>query len=162
MTTSAIYWQLQPFAELGSLALHRIYAARQAVFIIEQNCVYQDADDFDPLSHHLCGWENENSSSLLAYLRILPPGSKYHEASLGRILTMTAKRGRGLGKSLMAQALKDAGHLYPGTANRISAQHYLEQFYQSFGFETVSDIYSEDGIPHVEMLRPAVAVTESS
>lgn len=155
MTTPPIYWRLQPFAELTPLTLHHIYAARQAVFIVEQNCPYQDSDRYDVLSHHLSGWEDEGATTLLAYLRILPPGSKYAEASLGRIITIAAGRGRGLGKALLEQGLKQAAQLYPGTGNRISAQHHLERFYQSFGFKTVSDIYTEDGIPHVEMLRAA-------
>lgn len=155
MTTPPIYWRLQPFAELTPLTLHHIYAARQAVFIVEQSCPYQDADKHDVSSHHLCGWENESASALLAYLRILAPGSKYAEASLGRIITTAAGRGRGLGKALLEQGLKQAAQLYPGTGNRISAQHHLERFYKSFGFETVSDIYLESNIPHIEMLRAA-------
>lgn len=147
-----IYWQLQHFNDLTALQLHSIYAARQAVFIVEQNCPYQDADALDPVCHHLAGWLRDGANSeLAAYLRIVPPGLKYDEPAIGRVITAQAVRGMGLGCELMRQGVEQVALLYPNQGIRISAQHYLEAFYHSFGFATVSDIYDEDGIPHIEM-----------
>lgn len=146
-------WSLKPFAALTLAELQAIHCARQAVFVVEQNCPYQDADDYDPVAHHLCGWA-AGQGALLAYLRILPPGAKYGEASLGRVITTAAGRGLGLGKLLLRQGVEACGQLHPGQPIRISAQHYLERFYQAAGFETVSKPYLEDNIPHIAMLRP--------
>lgn len=148
-------WQIHPFAALTPLRLQAIHKARQEVFIVEQNCPYLDADDYDALAHHLCGWDEAAvAPKLLAYLRITPPGSKFDEASLGRVITTAAGRGQGLGKELLRRGVETAHRLYPGMPLRISAQQYLERFYQSFGFVTVSPVYQEDGIPHVAMLLP--------
>ncbi|MBP7252169.1 MAG: GNAT family N-acetyltransferase [Alphaproteobacteria bacterium] len=150
----AAVWQTYHFAALAPLQLQAIHRARQEVFIVEQNCPYLDADDYDAGAHHLCGWlVPSDAPKILAYLRITPPGSKFAEASLGRVITTAAGRGQGLGKELLRHGLAAANSLYPGQPTRISAQYYLEQFYQSFGFVTVSPIYQEDGIPHVAMLR---------
>lgn len=145
-------WSLKPFAALTPAELQAIHRARQAVFVVEQNCAYQDADDYDAVSHHLCGW-TAGQGALLAYLRILPPGARYGEASLGRVITTAAGRGRGLGKLLLRQGITVCGQLHPGHPIRISAQHYLERFYQAAGFETVSEPYLEDNIPHIAMRR---------
>ncbi len=150
---AALDWQLKPFAALTPAELQAIHMARQAVFVVEQKCPYQDADDYDAPSHHLCGW-HATHPELLAYLRILAPGAKYAEASLGRVITTQAGRGQGLGKALLRQGLKACRQLYPGHAIRISAQHYLERFYQTAGFHTVSALYLEDSIPHIAMLCP--------
>lgn len=146
-------WTLQPFAELTVMQLQAIHAARQAVFIVEQNCPYQDADAYDLIAHHLCCWGGADGRALLAYLRIMAPGTKYAEATLGRVITTATGRGQGLGKELLHRGVAAANALYPGHAIRISAQHYLERFYQTFGFVTVSEIYQEDNIPHIAMLR---------
>jgi ElaA protein len=150
-------WEFQSFAALTAPKLHEIYAARQAVFIVEQKCPYQDADAYDPLSHHLCGWSvtAEGQRELLAYLRIVPPDGVFVEPSIGRVITTAAGRGQGLGRELLRRGVAATVQLYPAQPIRISAQHYLELFYQRFGFVTVSDVYIEDGIPHIAMLRPA-------
>lgn len=150
----AVDWRLYSFAALTPLQLQAIHKARQQVFIVEQNCPYLDADDYDAEAQHLCGWDaGAAKPALLAYLRITPPGSKFAEASLGRVMTTAAGRGQGLGKELLRRGLEAASKIYPGQPLRISAQRYLERFYQGFGFVTVSPIYSEDGIPHVAMRR---------
>jgi ElaA protein len=129
---------------------------REAVFIIEQKCIYPDADAYDRQCWHLLAWAGTASNpELAAYLRITDPGSKYPEPSLGRVLTNPAFRGQGLGQQLLTEALARCDQTWPAHANRISAQHYLLKFYQSFGFEPVSEVYLEDDIPHIEMLRPA-------
>ena len=142
------------WARLDDLTARQFHAAkllRDAVFVVEQNCVYQDTDAYDLQCWHLLAWSGDQ---LAAYLRVTDPGSKFPEPSLGRVLTALAFRGQGLGQQLVGQALQCCGDTWPGQANRISAQLYLLKFYQGFGFEPVSEVYQEDEIPHVEMLRP--------
>jgi ElaA protein len=147
-------WQWSSFEGLSRYELHEILKVRQAVFVVEQNCVYQDIDDLDPEAWHLTGWlQDEAGETLAAYLRVVFPGRKYSEPSLGRVLTARSVRGTGLGRELLREGISRTLAAYPGTSIRISAQQYLEQFYSEFGFETVSDAYQEDGIPHLEMLR---------
>ncbi|WP_163831340.1 GNAT family N-acetyltransferase [Spartinivicinus ruber] len=148
-----ISWSKKPFQALTTDELYACLALREQVFIIEQNCVYQDVDGADPSCFHLLGWQQvDGESQLAAYLRIAPPGLKYEEASLGRVATANFTRGQGLGKELLSVALEWIVDLYPKKPIRISAQAYLERFYQDFGFRSVSDLYDEDGIPHLEML----------
>lgn len=146
-----ITWQCLRFDELSNRQLYTILQARSAVFVVEQNCPYLDADGADFNCHHLCAWTEEGK--LAAYLRIVPPGLKYPEASLGRVITSDFARGSGIGKQLLTNGVEQCLALYPTHAIRIGAQQYLEKFYQGFGFITVSDMYLEDDIPHVEMLR---------
>ncbi|HUP98162.1 MAG TPA: GNAT family N-acetyltransferase [Usitatibacter sp.] len=143
-------WRFAPFDELTSREIHDLYQARVGVFVVEQACPFQDVDGYDPVSWHLLGRAGEG---LLAYCRLLPPGSKYAEASIGRVLTTKEGRGTGAGRELMAEALKRAGELWPGQAIRIGAQRYLDRFYGGFGFVQCSEPYDEDGIMHIEMLR---------
>lgn len=123
------------------------------MFIVEQNCPYQDIDGKDPLCHHLIAWDNNDE--VAAYLRIVPAGISYTEPSLGRVLSTQAWRASGAGKALIANGIKALRGLYQSAPVRIGAQAYLEKFYASFGFQTVSDIYLEDDIPHILMLLPA-------
>lgn len=153
-STSEIRWRSCRFDELGLLELDRIYRARQQVFAIEQDCVYLDVDGVDPACWHLAAW-SDTQAEPLAYARIVAPGVKYAEASIGRVITTPAARGTGLGRELVGRAVAQAVALYPGQGIRISAQAHLSRFYGGFGFERVGEEYMEDGIPHVEMLRPA-------
>jgi len=147
-------WQWSSFEELSREDLFVILKVRQAVFVVEQNCPYQDADDLDPVSWHLMGWhEGATGRELVAYLRVVFPGKKYPEPSIGRVLTTASVRGTGVGKTLTGEAITRIALEYPHMSIRISAQQYLEKFYSEFGFETVSDPYDEDGIPHIEMVR---------
>ena len=147
-------WQWLSFEELSRDDLYKVLKVRQAVFVVEQNCVYQDADDLDPVSWHLMGWRKTTTGrELVAYLRVVFPGKKYPEPSIGRVLTTASVRGTGAGKALTREAITRIALEYPQMSIRISAQRYLEKFYSEFGFETVSDPYVEDGIPHIEMLR---------
>ena len=149
-----VTWQCSPFDELTNKAVYAILQARQAVFVVEQNCPFQDADDVDQHCLHLIGWQVDGSKqALAAYARLVPPGIKYVEPSIGRVITSPEFRGQGLGKELMLRAVQAMDELYPDSAVRIGAQQYLEGFYSGFGFLTVSPTYIEDGIPHVEMLR---------
>jgi ElaA protein len=144
-------WEAAPFAALPAHDLYAILAARQDVFVLEQQCFYPDMDGHDQAAHHLMGWTADRK--LAAYLRVLAPGAKYTEASIGRVLTTSAARGTGAGRELVRRGIGLAAELHPGHRLRIGAQAYLERFYASFGFVTVSAPYDEDGIQHVDMLR---------
>lgn len=145
-----IRWRFASFEELSAREVHDLLQARAAVFVVEQDCVFQDVDGVDPACWHLLGMRG---GALVAYCRLVPPGAKYPEPSIGRVLTAEAARRGGAGRALMAEALAHAGRLWPGQAIRIGAQHYLERFYGTFGFVQASDPYDEDGIPHIEMVR---------
>jgi ElaA protein len=149
-----IIWRCREFAALSLVELQHIYAARQAVFVLEQQCFYADVDGLDEKAWHLAAWAPWQDGPL-AYARLFPPGVKYAEASIGRVLTTQGSRGRGLGKELVRRAVAESDAVFDGAALRISAQAHLDLFYQAFGFNAVSGPYMEDGIPHIEMLRPA-------
>ena len=142
-------WIFKYFTELSLSELYMVMQARIAVFIVEQNCPFQDADDADQASWHLMGWMNER---LLAYSRIVPPGIKFSEPSIGRVITTAAGRGCGYGKILMVESIRRCEMLFPGQSISIGAQFYLKRFYESFGFRQCSEIYDEDGIPHINMI----------
>ncbi|MEP7101287.1 MAG: GNAT family N-acetyltransferase [Burkholderiales bacterium] len=145
-------WRCCRFDELGVFELQAIYMARQLVFSIEQACIYLDADGFDAHSLHLAAWSDDRTVPL-AYARLVHPGRKYREPSIGRVITTSAARGTGLGRELVRRAVEACALAFPGQAIRISAQTRLERFYESFGFAAVGVSYMEDGIPHTEMLR---------
>lgn len=141
------------WAEFSALTLPEFFEAaclRQAVFVVEQHCPYPDLDALDPVSWHLFG--RDADGQLLAYLRLVPPGLKYAEPSLGRVVTANAARGQGLGHPLIAEGLAQSARLWPQLGNRIGAQAHLQAFYGQHGFVAASEIYDEDGIPHLDML----------
>jgi ElaA protein len=146
-----IDWHFVPFARLTPQEVHDLYRARAAVFVVEQACPFQDVDGADPACWHLFG--RGPSGTLLAYCRLVPPGVKFAEPSIGRVLTTEAARGTGAGRELMREAVARAEGLWPGRALRIGAQRYLDRFYGGFGFVQASEPYDEDGIMHIEMLR---------
>ena len=146
----SIEWQWRRYGELAPLEIYAIFAARQAVFVVEQNSVYQDMDGKDLDAWHLIAWSGEE---VAAYLRLLAPGVSYPEPSLGRILTTKIGRGSGLGRELVARGLEKIHELYPTWPTRIGAQAHLHKFYGSFGFVQSSEPYDEDGIPHIQMRR---------
>ena len=145
-------WTFAKFDDLAPRDIHDLYQARVGVFVVEQKCPFQDVDGVDPACWHLIG-RSEPQGAVLAYCRLVPPGVKYAEPSIGRVLTTAAARGTGAGRELMSQALAHAHKLWPDKALRIGAQRYLERFYGEFGFATVSEPYDEDGIMHVEMVK---------
>ena len=136
--------------ELTASELYIILKLRSEVFVVEQNCVYLDADGKDAGAYHLCGWLN--NEVLVAYARLLAPGVSYNEASIGRVVTSPAHRKDGHGKILMQKAIDHTMDLFNISAIKIGAQQYLIKFYNSVGFSVTSEPYLEDGIPHVEML----------
>lgn len=150
---AALRWQWSRLPDLAPLDLYAVMVVRQQVFVVEQACAYQDADGFDVAAWHLLGWADGFSGRpLAAYLRVVDPGGKYAEPSIGRVVTAPAFRRIGLGRALMAQGLARTAIAWPGRAVRISAQQRLEAFYAAMGFRVVSAPYLEDDIPHVEML----------
>ncbi len=149
-----IDWQFARFDDLPIRDWYAASAARVEVFVMEQNCPFQDNDGADLHSWHLLGWSRENrAAELVAYCRIVDAGVKFPEPSIGRVVTPGKFRRGGYGRLLMAEAVRRIESVHPGQANRIGAQARLEKFYEDFGYRTVSDIYLEDGIEHLEMLR---------
>ena len=141
-------WVFKKFDELTAAELYAIIKLRNEVFVVEQNCVYQDADDKDQLSYHLTGWDGV---TLVAYTRIIPPGISYAEASIGRVVTSPKYRKTGAGKILMQESITQVFSQFNCSKIKIGAQVYLTKFYESIGFFKSGDEYLEDGIPHIEM-----------
>ncbi len=141
------------FSQLTAEALYEIMKLRIDVFVVEQECAYPELDESDCHSEtkHLSGYDE--SSRLIAYTRILPPGLRFPEVSLGRFVVRANSRRKGIGHQLLQVALKEISGCWPQNPIRISAQEYLQKFYAQYGFIRVSDVYSEDGIPHVEMVK---------
>lgn len=140
-------WHDRAFAELTVRELYSITVLRERVFVVEQNCVYLDADGADPQCRHL--WAEDETRAICAYCRLVPAGVKFPEASIGRVITAPEARAQGLGKELMERAIAALGAI----PIRIGAQAHLEKFYGELGFVRASASYDEDGIPHIEMLR---------
>ena len=149
----ALAWRWCRFDELSVHELDAIYRARQQVFSAEQACAYLDADGFDAGSFHLAAWPVSRGLPS-AYARVVHPGLKYAEPSIGRVITTAQARGTGLGRELVRRAVALTTQAFPGQGIRISAQSQLEEFYAQAGFAIVGERYLEDGIPHTEMLRP--------
>jgi len=148
-----INWSFKKFDNLTPNELYSVLQLRNEVFVVEQNCVFQDADNKDQDSHHLMGWDNE---MLVAYARIVPLGIAYDSfPSIGRVVTSPKLRRSGLGKILMQQSIEHLQKLLGESSIKLGAQLYLKNFYESFGFVQSSEVYMEDGIPHIEMVRPA-------
>lgn len=145
-------WRWVRFGAIGVDDLYDALALRCRVFILEQG-PYLDPDGLDRDSWHLLG--RDAAGTLQAYLRVVDPGLKYDEPSIGRVITSPERRGQGAGRALMAEGVQRTVQAWPGRAIRISAQAHLESFYGGFGFQRVGEPYLEDGIPHLEMLRPA-------
>ena len=146
-------WSCLPFAALSPARLYRMLALRSAVFVVEQRCAYLDPDGVDEVGWMLLAETPDDA--VVATARLLGPGVRFAEPSIGRVCTAMDWRGTGLGRALMVTAIAEASARYAGQPVRISAQAHLERFYASLGFVVDSAPYDEDGIPHLEMLRPA-------
>lgn len=142
-------WEIKKFEELKSEEMYEIFKIRNEVFVVEQQCIYQDCDNKDRNAYHLFALKN---GRVAAYLRILDKGISYDEISIGRVIVGREYRGKGLAKEMMLKAIEFIESNLNETTIRISAQQYLLNFYKSLGFDQVSDVYLEDNIPHVEML----------
>lgn len=137
------------FEELSLSELYEILKLRAEIFVVEQDCVYNDLDDRDQIGSHVIGVLDDK---IVAYARVLPEKTRFNEVSIGRVVVDSDYRGLNLGKEIMnscIQIIKDSG--YNGDI-RISAQCYLLKFYSELGFKVMSEEYLEDGIPHVEMV----------
>jgi len=145
-----IIWVLKEFNNLAPAELYSILRLRNEVFIVEQNCPYQDLDNKDLEAWHLMGMEKDK---LMAYSRLLAPGISYSESSIGRIVSSPVARKTGMGKKLMQESIEQIRILFQTDTIRIGAQLYLKSFYEFFGFVQDGNIYLEDNIPHIIMLR---------
>lgn len=149
MSDASLHWRLKAFDDLSRAELYALLAVRVAVFVVEQDCPYQEIDGRDGAALHLAAWTP--GGEVAAYARILPPGTRFEQPSIGRVLTAAGHRRIGLGQTLMRRAIAETRSRFPGFDVRISAQCYLERFYTDLGFRLDSDPYDEDGIPHVDM-----------
>ena len=136
------------FSNLSVEQLYSVLSMRSEIFVVEQNCVYFDPDGKDIFAIHLLGQEE---NLLVAYMRLFPPTDIENFIIFGRVLTSRSSRTKGYGKKLMGELLSYCNKHYPGITIKCSAQHYLKKFYEGFGFKAVSDVYDEDGIPHISM-----------
>lgn len=144
-------WIVKSYDELTKDELYALFQLRIEVFVIEQECPYQDADGKDQRSIHV--WTENEQGEPTAYLRIVEPGVSYTEPAIGRVVTKETARKSGLGRKLMLEGIRVVNEVYPEQTIRISAQEYLFQFYTSLGFEQVGEGYLEDDIPHIEMIK---------
>ena len=142
-------WVYKHFDQLTTTELYAILQLRSEVFVVEQNCVYQDVDGKDLKSTHLMAWHNDN---LVAYTRLVPAGVSFEEVSIGRVITSPFYRGLGIGITLLEKSIEQILATYQTNKIRIGAQLYLKKFYEGFGFIAEGDEFLEDGIPHIEMV----------
>jgi ElaA protein len=143
-----ITWKITPFADLSLSELYSILELRSLVFVVEQNCVYQDIDNKDQKALHLMG---EIDGKLMAYARLFDAGIYFENTSIGRVIVHPEARAQKLGHQLIQKAIEQIKRLFDKEQITISAQLYLQKFYESHGFIQTSDVYLEDDIPHIEM-----------
>lgn len=146
-----IHWNIKSFGQLSLEELYQILRLRNEVFIVEQQCPYVDIDNSDQQAMHLQGYTADGR--LAAYARLFPAGIKFEMVSIGRVATALFARGTGAGRQLMEEAIAACENLYGKVPLKIGAQLYLKEFYMSLGFVQTSEIYLEDGIEHIEMIR---------
>jgi ElaA protein len=148
-----IEWETKPFSRLSTDELYEILKLRVNVFVVEQTCPYHELDGKDrhPETLHLFG--RSKDLTLVAYLRILPPGLSFEEAAIGRVVVAKKSRGQGISGWMLKNAMDRIKRTWPGVDIKIGAQVYLTKFYESLGFQSVSEAFLEDGIPHIDMLK---------
>jgi ElaA protein len=146
-----ITWHCKRFETLSNVELYSILKLRSAVFVVEQNCVFLEPDGpIDFVANHFFAKEN---NEIIAYCRLIPPGAAYEQASIGRVLTHGQARGKNMGKKLVQKALDYCTQLFGKVPIKIGAQYYLKKFYEAFGFMQIGNVYIEDGIEHIYMIR---------
>ncbi len=138
------------FKQLTTEELYAILQLRSEVFVVEQNCVYQDIDKKDQKALHVLGLKNEK---LVAYTRLFKPGDYFENASIGRVVVRENERKYKYGYDIMNASIKSIEQHYNEKTIKISAQEYLVKFYSNLGFKTIGTSYLEDGIPHVAMVK---------
>lgn len=141
--------RFKPFNQLTPYELYDLLRLRSDVFVVEQNCVFLDADNKDQFCEHVLIYSDE----LVATSRLVPPGVIYDEMSIGRVVSHSKVRKMGAGKLLMQSSIDRLYETYGNLPIRIGAQLYLKKFYESFGFLQCSDVYDEDGIDHIQMIK---------
>lgn len=147
-----VNWTVKTFQELSIDELFDMMALRQKVFVVEQDCPYQDADEKDRLSSHL--FASATNGEIFACLRIVPKGISYpNYISIGRVVVAPEYRGKKLGEQLMLEGIKAIEKVHGTVPIKISAQEYLKNFYESLGFQQIGDAYLEDNIPHIAMIK---------
>ena len=153
----SVEWLYLPFTDLSIHDVHDILKLRQDIFVVEQDCAFHDIDGRDPFCDHLLARlvDGKAAESLVAYLRIVPPGKYFTEIALGSIITAQSVRGSGIGTLLIEKGIDLVEEVYGPSDIRISAQAHLETYYNKFGFLKAGDPFDEDGIMHIEMLRAA-------
>lgn len=154
---AGVVWSVLSFDELAPDVLYRLLSLRSSALVVEQDCAYQDIDGLDLQGLHLVGMRRLDDSTfdVIATARILPPGCVFAEPTMGRLCVAAPYRQNGIGRMLLSESVQVCQARYPGQAIRVSAQAHLEKFYQGSGFQTVSEVYLQDRIPHVEMLLAA-------
>ena len=140
------------FDTISKEELYDVLSLRQRVFIIEQDCFYEDLDYFDQVANHLLLYKD---NKLIGYSRVFPPGIKYDAASIGRIVTDLDYRGKGYGRSITQESIRFLKNNYPGSDITISAQYRLVNFYEDLSFKREGDVYLEDDIDHIKMTLEA-------
>ena len=148
--TSTIKWKIKRFNELSLQELYYVLKLRSHVFVVEQNCVYQDVDGKDQKALHLIG---EDKGQTVAYARLFKPKDYFEQASIGRVVVKETYREKKVGHILMREAIYYIKSQFNETKITISAQLYLKHFYESHGFIQTSEMYLEDDIPHIEMKK---------
>ncbi len=150
-----IEWQDLHHSELSVSQLYALLQLRCAVFVVEQNCPYQDidGDDLTGDNRHILGWKNDE---LVAYARIMKSDDDLEPVVIGRVIVSEALRGEKVGQQLMSKTLDTCTHHWPDKPVYLGAQAHLQNFYQSFGFIPVTEVYEEDGIPHIGMAREVI------
>lgn len=143
-------FEIKPFKELSLIELYQILQLRSEVFVVEQNCVYQDIDGKDEKALHVLA---TYEGILVAYARLFRPGDYFEKASIGRVIVKPSFRDRKWGHDLMNTAIRAVADEFGTAEITISAQMYLQKFYENHGFVQTSEMYLEDDIPHIEMKR---------
>ncbi|MCO5724187.1 GNAT family N-acetyltransferase [Robiginitalea marina] len=141
---------VKTFGELEKEELYQVLQLRAAIFVVEQECAYQDLDGKDRKALHVLGKEN---GDVVAYTRVFGPGDYFDDASIGRVAVRSDFRGKGLGLEIMEASLEVVRGRYAGVTITLSAQQYLEKFYKDLGFRSIGETYLEDGIPHIRMVK---------
>ncbi len=143
-------WKIKRFEALSLVELYKLLQLRSEIFVVEQNCVYQDIDGKDQKAMHLIGMINDE---VVAYARLFKPNEYFDEASIGRVIVKQTYRDKSLGHRLMDEAIAAVKSEFDETKITISAQLYLKKFYENHGFIQTSETYLEDDIPHIQMKR---------
>lgn len=142
--------KIKTFKELTTIELYNLLQLRSEVFVVEQDCVYQDVDGKDQKALHILGFKDD---SLVAYTRIFKPGDYLDKASIGRVVVKDSERQHKYGYTIMEASIQAIKARFNRTTIKLSAQTYLKKFYNNLGFKDVGEEYLEDGIPHIEMLK---------